>query len=91
MAEEVPTDDAVDWILNDLENKPGAHTDGQIARQAQRLRAYIEALRDPSVENLIRDLAETPTADETPGVAADDEMDMLICCARAWVRMKDGA
>lgn len=81
----IPDDETVDWILNDLENKPEAHTDGEIARQARRLRAYIRALREPSVEDLIRDLAETPTADEASGVAPNGLTDDLIRQARGWL------
>lgn len=88
--DKVPDDETVDWILNDLEDKGG--TPGQVARQARRLRVYIAALREPSTEDLIRDLAEAPATWEEPGVAQPNDaiMDQLIVDARQWVKMKDG-
>lgn len=84
MAEQL-TDETVDWILNDLEEKGG--TPAEVARQARRLREYIAALRDPSTEQLVRDLAETPMTDETPGVAYDGQLDKIIAECRTWVRL----
>jgi hypothetical protein len=53
-----------------------------VARKARRLRAHIEALRtrpDPEdVTALVETLADTPTSNETPGVAADYGLDRII-------------
>lgn len=92
MAEDVPSDDAVDRMLHDL-SKGERLQPSDVKRHANRLRSYIEALRDPCTEDLIRDLAETPTTWEEPGVAQPNDalMDQLIVDAREWVKMRDGA
>lgn len=84
MAEEVPSDDAVDRMLHDL-SKGERLQPSDVKRHANRLRSYIEALRDPSIEDLIRDLAETPMTIETPGVADDAAADEIIALCRGYL------
>lgn len=82
---DVPTDEAVDKILDELEKfvlQPAV-----VARQARRLRAYIAELREgPPTDELIRMLAEEPMSGETPGVADDWRADSVILTAREYVR-----
>lgn len=91
MRTEIPSDDAVDRMLYDL-GKGERVQPTDLKRHAARLRAYIEALREPSNEDLIRDLGEAPTSWEEPGIAFPNDalMDQLIVDAREWVRMRDG-
>ena len=44
---------------------------------------------DKDLLQLIRDVAEVPTSDETPGVAADCELDDLVALARSIVRREE--
>jgi hypothetical protein len=77
-----PGPEIVDKILDELEECKWSPTD--VARQARRLRAHIEALRCPEFAVLVNALAECPLTTETTGVAHDQMGDALVIGARAW-------
>lgn len=80
-----PGPEAVDKILRTLEDMALPPTD--VARQSRRLRAHIEALREPELRTVIGQLAECTTSDETPGVAYDGLADEIIVLARRWTEL----
>lgn len=82
-----PGREAADKILDGLEEfvDPPA----EVARKARRLRAHIEALREPEFADIVAMLADTPLSTETPGVAPDCLGDTLVIAARAWVAARE--
>jgi hypothetical protein len=77
-----PGAEIVDKILDELE--ASKWSPAEVARQARRLRAHIEALRCPEFAVLVDQLAESPLTTETEGVAHDGLGDALVLAARAW-------
>lgn len=77
-----PGPEVVDKILDDLEECKWSPAD--VARQARRLRAHIEALRCPEFAEVIGHLADCPLTSETTGVAVDGLGDALVLAARGW-------
>lgn len=47
-------------------------------------------LENPDFADLIAELADTPTTEETPGVAADLLGDQIVALARQWMKLNGG-
>lgn len=71
---------AADKILDGLEDF--SHQPADVARQARRLRAHIDVLRDPSFDEMCNALADCPLASEAEGTAEDPLGDDIILLAR---------
>lgn len=80
-----PGPEVADKILRDLEELELQPKD--VARNARRLRAHIEALREPAeFLDLVKQLAEFDLTSDTPGVAADPYGDEIIIACRTYAR-----
>jgi transcriptional regulator with XRE-family HTH domain len=48
-------------------------------------------LEHPDFADLMEEVADTPTTEETPGVAADVLGDQIVALARQWMKLNGGA